>query len=179
MRHRLFAAIRPPAEVVDALLDLESDIAGARWQDESQLHLTLRFFGELDARAADDLDAALGRLRAEPFALALRGVGHFETRGKAHTLWAGLAPSEPIAALQRQVEIAARRAGLPPETRKFAAHITLARLSRSGGPVLPFLAANATLTGEPWPVEALDLMESTLTPAGAEYETVRRYRLRG
>lgn len=179
MRHRLFAAIRPPAEVIDALLDLESEIAGARWQDESQLHLTLRFFGELDARAADDLDAVLGQLRAAPFALALRGVGHFETRGRAHTLWAGLAPSEPLLALQRQVESAARRAGLPPETRKFAPHITLARLNRSSGPVLSFLADNAGLAGEPWPVEAFDLMESTLTPAGAEYETVRRYRLAG
>lgn len=177
MRHRLFAAIRPPAAVIDALLDLESDIPGARWQDESQIHLTLRFFGEIEARAADDLDAALEQLRTAPFALALRGVGHFETRGRAHALWAGLAPSEPLAALQRQVESAARRAGLAPETRKFAAHITLARLGRGGGSVLPFLAANAALSGEPWPVEAFDLMESTLTPAGAEYETVRRYRL--
>ena len=177
MAHRLFAAIRPPAEVIDALLDLESGIAGARWQDASQLHLTLRFFGEIEARAADDLDAALARLRAAPFALALRGVGHFESRGRAHTLWAGLAPSEPLAALQRQVEGAARRAGLPPESRRFAPHITLARLNRSSGPVLPFLAANSTLAGEPWPVDAFDLMESTLTLAGAEYATVRRYRL--
>lgn len=179
MHHRLFAAIRPPAEVIDTLLDLEGDIAGARWQDESQLHLTLRFFGELDARAADDLDAALGQLRAAPFALTLRGVGHFETRGKAHTLWAGLAPSEPLLAFQRHVEGAARRAGLSPETRKFAPHITLARLNRSSGSALPFLAGNANLTCEPWPVEAFDLMESTLAPEGAMYETVRRYRMAG
>lgn len=177
MTHRLFAAIRPPAAVIDALLDLEGDIAGARWQDESQLHLTLRFFGEIEARAADDLDAALGRVRAPPFALALRGVGHFESKGRAHTLWAGLAPSRALLALQRQVESAARRAGLPPETRKFAPHITLARLNRSSGPVQPFLRAQAALHGEPWQVDAFDLMESTLTPRGAEYETVRRYRL--
>lgn len=179
MRHRLFAAIRPPAAVIDALLDLESEIAGARWQDEGQLHLTLRFFGEIEARVADDLDAALAQIRAAPFALALRGVGHFESKGKAHTLWAGLAPSDALLAFQRQVESAARRAGLPPETRKFAPHITLARLSRSGGSVLPFLAEHAALTSEPWRVDGFDLMESRLTPAGAEYETVRRYRLEG
>ena len=173
MNHRLFAAIRPPAEVIDALLDLAekpgSDIAGARWQDECQLHLTLRFFGEISAPQADDIDAAL----------ALRGVGHFETGRRPHTLWAGLAPSDPLLALQRQVETAARRAELPPETRKFAPHITLARLNRAGGPVLPFLSAQAALTSEPWPVEAFDLMESTLTAAGAQYETVRRYRMIG
>ncbi|MBX9898652.1 MAG: RNA 2',3'-cyclic phosphodiesterase [Qipengyuania sp.] len=183
MNHRLFAAIRPPAEVIDALLDLAekpgSDIAGARWQDESQLHLTLRFFGEISAPQADDIDAALAQVRAAPFALALRGVGHFETGRRPHTLWAGLAPSDPLLALQRQVETAARRAELPPETRKFAPHITLARLNRAGGPVLPFLSAQAALTSEPWPVEAFDLMESTLTAAGAQYETVRRYRMIG
>lgn len=177
MRHRLFAAIRPPAAIVDALLDLESDVAGARWQDESQLHLTLRFFGELETRHADDLDAALGQILAAPFALALCGVGHFERKGAAHTLWAGIAPSRELVVLQRQVESAARRARIPPEPRKFAPHITLARLGRASGPVLPFLQANSALESEPWVVDAFDLMESTLTPAGAEYETMRRYRL--
>ena len=182
MRHRLFAAIRPPASVIDALLRLGEapavHIPGARWQDEDQLHLTLRFFGEVEARQAEDLAEALAGVQGAPFSLALRGVGHFERKGKAHTLWAGLAPSEPLAALQRRVESAARRAGLTPEARKFAPHITLARLNTGSGSVLPFLAAHGTLTSEPWPVDAFDLMESTLTPAGAEYQTVRRYRLR-
>lgn len=180
MRHRLFAAIRPPAPVIDALLAIEgapeSHIAGARWQDEDQLHLTLRFFGEIEARDAEELVEALAGLRVEPFALALRGVGHFEKKGRTHTLWAGLAPSEPLAALQRGVESAARRAGLLPDPRKFTPHITLARLKHPSGPVLPFLTAHGALTGEPWPVEAFDLIESTLTPGGAEYQTVRRYR---
>ena len=183
MRHRLFAAIRPPAPVIDALLALEGGpelhIPGARWQDEDQLHLTLRFFGEVEAAQAEDLAEALAGVSFSPFALALRGVGHFERKGRPHTLWAGLAPSEPLAALQRRVEHAARRAGLPPESRKFTPHITLARLNDGSGPVLPFLAAHGTLTGEPWPVEEFDLIESRLTPAGAEYEKVRRYRPAG
>lgn len=177
MLHRLFAAIRPPAAVIEALLALESGVAGARWQDEGQLHLTLRFFGEVDARRAEDIADTLGDVRAAPFALALRGVGHFERKGRAHSLWAGIAPSDPLAALQRRVEIAARRAGLPPEPRKFAPHITLARLNAKSGPVLPFLAIHGALHGEPWPVESFDLMESFLDPGGADYETVRRYRL--
>lgn len=177
MRHRLFAAIRPPAPVIDALLALEGGVAGARWQDEGQLHLTLRFFGEVEARQAEDLADALAQVRSAPFTLALRGVGHFETKGRPHTLWAGVAPSDELAALQHKVESAARRAGLPPEGRRFAPHITLARLNAGSGPLLPFLAAHGPLTGEPWPVETFDLVESTLTPAGAEYATVRRYRL--
>lgn len=177
MLHRLFAAIRPPVPVIDALLALEGGVAGARWQDAEQLHLTLRFFGEVEARQAEDVVDALAQVRAAPFALALRGVGHFERKGRTHTLWAGLAPSEPLEALQRKVESAARRAGLPSEGRRFAPHITLARLNAASGSVLPFLAAHGALTGEPWPVEAFDLIESTLAPTGARYETVRRYRL--
>lgn len=183
MRHRLFAAIRPPAPVIAALLALEGEVSGTRWQDESQLHLTLRFFGEIEARAAEALAGALARVRAEPFALALRGVGHFERRSgrgaRAHTLWAGLAPCEPLAALQRRVESAARAEGLPPEARRFAPHVTLARLNAGSGSIAPFLARHGALAGEEWRVEAFDLMESTLTPAGAEYETVRRYFLAG
>lgn len=177
MRHRLFAAIRPPATVIDALLDLETWIPGARWQDEDQLHLTLRFFGEVEAAQAEDVAEALESVRAAPLALALRGVGHFEKKGRAHTLWAGLAPSDALAALQRKVETAARRAGLTPESRKFAPHITLARLGAGSGPVAPFLAAHGALAGAPWQVETFDLVESTLTPRGSDYETVRRYRL--
>lgn len=176
--HRLFAAIRPPEAVIDALLDLESDIAGARWQDADQLHLTLRFFGEIEGHVGEDLAAALGDVAAAPFTLVLRGVGHFESRKRPHTLWAGLAPSEPLAALQQRVEAAARRAGLPAEGRRFMPHVTLARLNARSGSAQPFLQAHAGLTSEPWPVEAFDLIESTLTPAGARYETVRRYRLR-
>lgn len=177
MRHRLFAAIRPPAAIVEELLELETHIAGARWQDEDQLHLTLRFFGEVEARQAEDMVEALSGVSAAPFSLAVRGVGHFERRGRAHTLWAGIAPSDELAALQHKVEGAARRAGLPPDSRKFAPHITLARLSGGSGPLLPFLQAHGALSGEPWRVEAFDLIESTLTPAGAQYATVRRYRL--
>ena len=177
MDHRLFVAIRLPEPVIDALLDLEGGVEGARWQDEGQLHLTLRFAGEMGPLQAEDLAHALDGVRCAPFELALRGVGHFESKGRPHTLWAGLAPSEPLLTLARRVEQACRRAALPPERRKFTPHITLARLNAASGPLLPFLQAHAALTAPPWPVEAFDLMESTLHPSGARYETVRRYRL--
>lgn len=179
MLHRLFAAIRPPAPVIQRLLAMEGGVAGARWQDAGQLHLTLRFFGEVEPQVAEDLVTALESVCAPPFALALRGVGHFEKKGRAHTLWAGLAPSDALLALQRRIERAARRAGLPAESRVFAPHITLARSNAGSGPLLPFLQANSALAGEPWRVEAFDLVESTLATTGAEYQIVRRYRLTG
>ena len=73
--HRLFVAIRPPAAVREQLIDLMDNVAGARWQDDEQLHLTLRFIGEIDARQADDVAAALVQVHAPGFELALTGLG--------------------------------------------------------------------------------------------------------
>ena len=63
-------------------------IAGARWQDDDQLHLTLRFIGEVDRHVATDVAAALGSVRHPPFELAVSGVGTFDRKGRIDTLWA-------------------------------------------------------------------------------------------
>ena len=73
--HRLFVAIRPPAAIRAILLGAMGGISGARWQDEDQLHLTLRFIGEVDRHRADDVHAALGAVHQAPFEIALSGIG--------------------------------------------------------------------------------------------------------
>lgn len=175
--HRLFVALRPPPAVRDVLLDTMDGLEGARWQGEDQLHLTLRFAGELEGPRAEDLADALGRVEARRFDLAVRGVGHFERKGAPHTLWAGVAPNEALAVLQRRVERACRGAGLAPETRKFAPHITLARLNRATRPIGGWLAEHALLDAGSWRVESFGLYLSHLTPAGSEYERIERYPL--
>ena len=175
--HRLFVALRPPPAVRDVLLDTMDGLEGARWQGEDQLHLTLRFAGELEGPRAEDLADALGRVEARRFDLAVRGVGHFERKGAPHTLWAGVAPNEALAVLQRRVERACRGAGLAPETRKFAPHITLARLNRATRPIGGWLAEHALLDAGSWWVESFGLYLSRLTPAGSEYERIEHYPL--
>src|SRR5437870_1162136 len=124
--HRLFVAFRPPEPVRDLLIDAMDDSPDFRWQDEEQLHLTLRFVGEVDRPIAEDLAAALSRIRAEPFSLRVKDVGRFEQRS-AGALWAGVEPKEPVAALAAKVERACVDVGLDPEHRAFHPHITLAR----------------------------------------------------
>lgn len=176
---RLFVAIRPPQDLRDLLIDTMEGLEAARWQDEEQLHLTLRFAGEVDPRTAEDLAAALARIDAGPFPLALSGVGHFERKGRPHTLWAGIAPSPELLSLQKKVERACQAAGLVPERRKFAPHVTLARLNAASGRVEGWLGAHEGLRSEPWPVEDFRLYESVLAPGGALYEPLLRYPLRG
>src|SRR3546814_1986024 len=100
--HRLFVALRPPRPVRDILRAAMHGISGARWQSDEQLHLTLRFIGEVDHHKAEDIAAALGALYAPSVVARLAGVGLFERQGRAHMGWAGVEPHEPLVALHRK-----------------------------------------------------------------------------
>jgi len=175
--HRLFVAVRPPSYVRDALLDLMGGVSGARWQDDDQLHLTVRFLGEVDRHQAEDVHAALGSIHHAPFDLAVSGLGMFERRGIPTTLWAGVAPIEPVRALHKKVDQAMARVGFEPDRRAFHPHITLARLRRDAGMIGGFLAQSATVRGETFRVETFNLYESRLTPEGAVYSELEAYPL--
>jgi 2'-5' RNA ligase len=175
--HRLFVAIRPPAPVRAQLLALMGGVAGARWQSDDQLHLTLRFIGEVDGRLADDIDVALQSVHHPRFEIALSGLGAFDRRGEATALWAGVAPHEPLKALHKKIDQALARAGVEPERRAYHPHITLARFGRGGALLQPLLESAGGVSGPPFTVEDFRLFESTLTPAGAVYTAAARYSL--
>ena len=174
---RLFVAIRPPRLVRERLIAAMGGISGARWQSDDQLHLTLRFIGEIDRRRAEDVHAALGAVHQAPFEMRLSGAGFFESRGKPDVVWAGLAPPEPPTALHRKIDQALVRAGLAPERRAFVPHITLARLNRSAGPIGGFLEQAGDLSGPAFTVDRFALFESDLTAERAVYSMLADYPL--
>jgi 2'-5' RNA ligase len=151
-------------------------IPSARWQDDEQLHLTLRFIGEVERHQAEDIAAALGSLHHRAFEIALSGVGSFGRRGKG-AVWAGVTPQDELKSLHKKVDQACLRAGISPDTRAYHPHITLARLGRSAGPAEPFLERWAGLTSEAFPVDSICLYESRLGSEGASYTIAERYRL--
>jgi len=151
-------------------------VPGARWQDDDQLHLTLRFIGEVDRHVAGDVAAALGSVRHPPFAIALSGIGTFDRKGRIDTLWAGVRPHDEVSALHRRIDQAMVRAGLEPEPRAFQPHITLARFARAGD-LSGFATLHGRLSSDPFPVTHFGLYESTLGGEGARYELVERYAL--
>ena len=172
---RLFAAIRPPAAVRDALTDLMEGVSGARWQSDEQLHLTLRFIGEADRHGAEAVAAALDGVRFAPFSLRIHGLGSFDRRGGTGALWAGFERSEALLHLQRKIERACQAAGLAPEGRAFTPHLTLARLRRGDESQARFLARHAGLALPPFAVDSFGLFESHLGAGGAHYEMAVRY----
>lgn len=175
--HRLFIAIRPPEPVLDLLIDTMEGLPSLRWQDVDQLHLTLRFIGEVDRPLGEDLAAALAALHFERFTIRITGVGRFDHQRRG-ALWAGVEPRDKLAALAAKVERVCVGIGLPPERRAFHPHITLARWGRGAGNSLdPFLARHAALHSEPFEVDRFILFESRLGREAASYEAIADYPL--
>ena len=173
--HRLFVAIRPPQDVCDLLIDAMDDHAELRWVGEEQLHLTLRFIGEVERPLANDLTAALGSIRFSAFQLKVNGVGRFDRRSGG-ALWAGIEPKGPVAALAAKVERACQAAGLEPERRAFHPHITLARWKgRASKAADAFVECTRGLASEPFTVDRFILFESHLSRHGPHYQEVAAY----
>jgi RNA 2',3'-cyclic 3'-phosphodiesterase len=172
---RLFVGIGLTPELRLKLSTLCSGVPGARWVDAGNLHVTLRFIGEVDEGTAADIDEALQQIRAPRFPLTVAGVGHFGMR----MLWAGVERNPPLFHLQEKVESAIVRAGFPPEGRRYAPHITLARLRGTTDARLhSFLAEHALFRAESFAVDQFCLVASYLTKAGAIYEDQADYKLR-
>jgi 2'-5' RNA ligase len=175
--HRLFVAIRPPEDIRDLLVDAMEHSPDFRWQDDEQLHLTLRFIGEVDRPVAEDLADALSRIRARAFSIRIDGVGRFEQRNSG-ALWAGVDPKAAVAALAAKVERVCQETGLEPERRTFFPHITLARWKgRRSREVADFLERRRDLRSTPFEVSEFILFESRLSRHGAHYEPVATYPL--
>src|SRR5436190_3172709 len=176
---RLFVGIEFPPELKLELSLLCSGVPGARWVDPGNLHLTLRFIGEISEDIAADVDAALAGLKARRFTLQLAGTGVFGGN-RPHALWVGAERDPGLVGLRDKIEQALIRIGLEPEGRKFAPHVTLARLR---DPELAglgnFLAENAQFRAAPLPVEQFSLIASYPTKAGSIYEDQADYPLSG
>lgn len=176
--HRLFVGLRPPPAIRAQLLGVMGGVTGARWQDDSQLHCTLRFIGEIERPQAEDVAIALSNIHFPPIEIALAGVGQFDSRGRPNALWAGLRPHDALAGLHKKVDQALVRCGLAPERRAYLPHITLARMNASAGTTDRFLESHAGLASVPFTFDHFLLFESTLGREGAIYEAIERYPLR-
>ena len=176
---RLFVGIEFPPELKLHLSMFETTLPGAKWVDAGNFHLTLRFIGEVDEGVAADIDEVLARVKARRFTLQLAGTGVFGG-GKPRALWVGVERHPDLVALRDRIEQALIRIGLEPEQRKFAPHVTLARLRDAPpGQLGEFLAAHAQFRAAPLRVDRFSLIASFPTKAGSIYEDQADYPLTG
>ena len=167
---RLFVAIDLPTPVKNRLAPLCFGLPGARWVEPEQLHLTLRFIGDVDAMVFQDVREALAEVRSELFPLRLEGVGFFPPRGKPRVVWVGISKNEQLLLLRKRVESVLVRTGLEPEGRKFSPHITLARLKNTPpSKVGAFLSHHGLFITEDFSVSEFLLYSSVLSNKGAKH----------
>lgn len=175
---RLFIAISPPPEIRFFIQGLGRSIPGARPTPDEQLHLTLHFLGDVEGSLFNDVREELLEIQQEPFQLQIKGVGHFPPRGTPKVIWAGIAPSDELLRLHKRVGSTLRGCGVELEKRKFAPHITLARLRNSPlQRVTTFLAGNSFLESPPFTVDSFHLFSSQLGPKGALHTLEETYHL--
>jgi 2'-5' RNA ligase len=175
---RLFAALPVPAEIAAGLADVRAGVPGARWRPDAALHITLRFFGEVQETPAADLDEALAALGAGGFDLSLSGAGVFGPGDHMNAIRAGVAESAPLRQLAARCEAAARRCGLAAERRVFRPHVTLSYLRHSPPPrVAEWVQAHSLLTSPTWRATHFGLYSSWRSAQGSRYELERTYPL--
>lgn len=175
---RLFVAIDLPPDIAAQLQSLCYGVPGARWVQAEQMHLTLRFIGEVDGGVFRDIKEGLADIETEGFVLQVKGLGFFPPRKTPRVLWAGIEPVERVSGLRRRIDNVLLGLGLEPEGRKYAPHITLARLQDTSlARVGRFLAGNGLFATEPFPVSEFHLYSSALTSKGAFHTLEASYKL--
>ncbi|MBU6499107.1 MAG: RNA 2',3'-cyclic phosphodiesterase [Rhodospirillales bacterium] len=176
---RLFVALDLPWDLRERLAALGGrGIPGARWVPEENLHLTLRFIGEVQAPQAEEIDLALATLRGRGFTLTLAGLGTFAKGGRDTQLWVGAERNTALEHLQGKIETALQRAGLPPERRRFQPHVTLARLDNAVPTRLAqFVQAHNLFRAAPVAIAHFTLFSSRLGKEASAYTAEVEYPL--
>ena len=175
---RIFIAVPIPEKIKPLLHSMGKSLPGARAVPEEQIHITLRFIGEVDGTTFLDIKEQLAEVSRPSFSLGISGVGHFPPRGKPRVVWAGLQPTDELSQLKRQVDTQLIKCGITPDTRKFSPHITLARLNTTSlQRVTDFLSGNAFLRFDDFAVSAFHLYSSKLSHKGATHTLEASYPL--
>ena len=175
---RLFAGLALPEAVRFRLSLVKGPIPGARWIDPDNLHITLRFFGDIDNRQADELVGFLEDVDVPAFSLTIGELGTFGGR-EPRILHASVSAGPELEQLQRATEWAARSAGLPPEPQTFKPHVTLARLRDArADAVARLLSSRSRLAIEPFRVEEFQLFSSRPRVGGGPYVVETAFALR-
>ncbi len=169
---RLFVALEIPPAVRENLAALIRDLRAIapqpKWVRAENLHITLKFIGEVADTKLEAIRQALGKARSEaPVTLDFRGLGFFPSEKYPRVFWAGMQASANLKGLATDIDRAMEKLGIPREQRPFSPHLTLARL--------PVIKENATRDFGALHTNQFHLIESKLKPSGAEYTTLETF----
>lgn len=183
---RSFLAIELPVAIQMQIGKIEEDLKSAsadvRWVNPGNVHLTLKFFGNIEESLIDSIMAAVrGPLgTAEPFQLGLRGTGAFPTMRSPRVVWIGLEDGQGrLAPLQKEVDSCLAKIGFEPEGRAFRPHLTLGRVrsNRAREALVKKIDGHRQEALGEFLVEKVVLFRSDLRPTGSIYTPLREAKL--
>jgi 2'-5' RNA ligase len=176
---RLFIALSPPEPVRVAVAALGTPLRGVRWTPVEQLHVTLRFLGDIAPQVRDSLKERLATIRVEPFILPVEGIGAFPQKGPPRVLWVGVGSGHPrLHQLRQRIDDTLLALGLDVELRAFHPHVTLGRSTENAAAAVnAWVRAHREFAGPVFLVDAFDLYASELYPTGVEHHRVMRFPL--
>jgi 2'-5' RNA ligase len=185
---RLFIAIELPTEVrykIRAHIDkLRSELPGVRasWTREENLHLTMKFFGDVPVAQVESISAAAAHAVtfSHPFELIIGGCGAFPPKGQPRVLWIGTEdPSGSLRTLHTALEDECANIGFSREQRSYHPHLTIARLRQPrGARELANLHESTGFDSLTVRVEDVCLIRSELSSKGSRYTTISRHVIR-
>jgi RNA 2',3'-cyclic 3'-phosphodiesterase len=174
---RLFTALELPESVVGQIAQARGGVFGARWLEPADYHVTLRFVGDVDGRTAHDIAETLDDIHRPAAPVRFDGLGWFGG-DKPRALVARIKAEPALMDLQAEQERRLRRVGVPPETRKFMPHVTLARLRGvRARAVADYLSSRGTLTVDAFTAERFVLYSAREGSGGGPYVVEAAYPL--
>ncbi|MFI5357328.1 MAG: RNA 2',3'-cyclic phosphodiesterase [Opitutales bacterium] len=178
---RIFVALTLPEVHRRLLHHLAEDRPGLAWTPLEQLHVTLRFLGDVAPARMEPLAAALERIQIMPFLLPLENMGVFPPHGLPKVVWIGLGQGHPaLSQLRQRLDDTLLACGLDLDLRHFHPHVTLARVRSAAAAesARHFAKRHREFAGPPFKVEGFSLFASALHPEGARHEELHRFPLR-
>ncbi|MBF0337103.1 MAG: RNA 2',3'-cyclic phosphodiesterase [Nitrospirae bacterium] len=170
-------------EIDAAIAPLRQDYRDVKWVRRENLHLTLKFLGDIDQGQVRRVEAALEGVCTlhRSFSIALRSVGGFPTLTRPKVLWIGVENDSAMRGLHRDIDARLSDAGFAREDKPWAAHLTIGRL-RDGGNAIGLMEKLTSLKTQDFglsPVSTIDFMSSELKPGGPIYSVMRKFPLKG
>ncbi|MDO8542885.1 MAG: RNA 2',3'-cyclic phosphodiesterase [Opitutaceae bacterium] len=177
---RMFIALMLPLPVRDTVAALAQPLTGLTWTRTEQLHLTLRFLGDVSDEQRPRMRERLSTVHVEPFVLPIEGMGTFPPNRPPRIVFVGVGSGHPrLYQLRQRLDDAVLASGLPLDVRTFHPHITIARAGENLNPaVMRWLHTHREFAAPPFRVEAFDLYASELRPNGAVHTLKQRFPLK-
>ncbi|HLW91647.1 MAG TPA: RNA 2',3'-cyclic phosphodiesterase [Roseiarcus sp.] len=174
---RLFTGLEIPSDIAADLATLRGGLAGARWIDVENYHITLRFIGDIDDRMAHEAAAILDEIQRPSFTVTFDGLSWFGA-DRPRAIVAKVKPTAPLVELQADHERRLRRVGLDPEPRKYTPHVTLARLRESSSrAVAEYLGVRGLFSSRQFEAKRFVLFSSRASTGGGPYLVEAAYGL--